>query len=152
MMNTDEGSLKWIMSKKKSCRITSADGSMFVGNQANEIMNLHNYHLLTHFVPVSVRLLVYNQGQHRHAPPSCSSGVPGLTDPAGEEEGGSGRDPGGFGSSTQCEAHGLVASTVPLRTLRIGLPPPPFGCRCSRQPLCEPLLLIASVHTKTEKS
>lgn len=38
-----------------------------------------------------------------------------------EEEGGSGRDPGGAGSSTQRKAHGLVAPTLPLLTLHLGI-------------------------------
>lgn len=74
---------------------------------------------LIHFVfPI-----VHNQREHRHAPPPCTPGVPGLSSSTGEKEGRSGWDPGGAGSCTWCEAHGLVASTIPLCTLHKGVLP-----------------------------
>lgn len=64
--------------------------------------------------------LVHDQRQHRHAPPPGSSALPGLTDPTREEKSWSWWNPSVAGSSTECEDHGMVASTVSLLTLHIG--------------------------------
>uniref|UniRef100_A0A3P8NX28 Transmembrane protein 183A n=1 Tax=Astatotilapia calliptera TaxID=8154 RepID=A0A3P8NX28_ASTCA len=82
------------------------------------------------FTPVvmgmTLSLAIHNKCKHRHAPPPRSACVTRLATPTGEEKSGSRWDPGGVGSCTQCEAHGLVASTVPLLNLLMSLSSQPL--------------------------
>lgn len=73
---------------------------------------------------VLVLLTVHNQREHRHAPPSRPSAVPGFSSSAWKAERGSGRDAGCPGSCAQREAYGLVASALPFVTLHRKMTPP----------------------------
>lgn len=82
--------------------------------------------------------LVHNQCQHRHAPPQGSSALPGLATPAREEKIRPWGNPSVAGSCTECEDHGVVASTLSLLTLHLGaLPSAPLQAE-PQAPLSSP--------------
>lgn len=100
--------------------------TVYVSSPDKGFILLLSYRLETHGLFLLFCLLVHNKCKHRHAPPPRSACVPGLATPTGEEKSGSRWDPGGVGSCTQCEAHGLVASTVPLLNLLMSLSSQPL--------------------------
>lgn len=95
--------------------------TVYVSSHDKGLILLLSYRLETHGLFLLFCLLVHNKCKHRHAPPPRSACVTRLATPTGEEKSGSRWDPGGVGSCTQCEAHGLVASTVPLLNLLMSL-------------------------------
>lgn len=100
--------------------------TVYVSSHDKELILLLSYRLQTHGLFLLFCLLVHNKRKHRHAPPPRSACVPRLATSTGEEKSGSRWDPGGVGSCTQCEAHGLVASTVPLLNLLMSLSSQPL--------------------------
>lgn len=100
--------------------------TVYVSSHDKELILLLSYRLETHGLFLLFCLLVHNKRKHRHAPPPRSACVPRLATSTGEEKSGSRWDPGGVGSCTQCEAHGLVASTVPLLNLLMSLSSQPL--------------------------
>lgn len=100
--------------------------TVYVSSHDKGLILLLSYRLETHGLFLLFCLLVHNKCKYRHAPPPRSACVTRLATPTGEEKSGSRWDPGGVGSCTQCEAHGLVASTVPLLNLLMSLSSQPL--------------------------